>query len=256
MLVPLSEKPRLGQKRWAPRRHLADRSLNCGKRWRNRNRDRETSYGRFHYNYFRTLDPSTGRYLESDPIGLGGGLNSYGYVGGNPLTFYDPNGLRGLSYAERAFLQAYYGACLNLDSIDLKKRLFGKRAWSPSGGKIRLPKSYFVDGNQSNDVRLDDPTIASIFAHEAAHVYQRQNGVAVTRQAIGLQIGDFFGKDPYNYDRSISDPGKLLDVFEQGNVEQQGQIIQDYVRRDRLRLPTEPYGKVADKLKNCSECGE
>jgi RHS repeat-associated protein len=45
------------------------------------------------YNYFRDYNPATGRYVESDPIGLRGGMNTYGYVGGNPLELIDPEGL-------------------------------------------------------------------------------------------------------------------------------------------------------------------
>ena len=52
--------------------------------------DQET---RLHYNYFRFYDPDTGRYITSDPIGLAGGLNSFGYVDASPVNAIDPSGL-------------------------------------------------------------------------------------------------------------------------------------------------------------------
>ncbi|WP_408951543.1 BPSL0067 family protein [Lysobacter sp. Hz 25] len=46
------------------------------------------------YNYYRDYDPNTGRYLQSDPVGLVGGSSTYGYVKGAPLNTADPRGLQ------------------------------------------------------------------------------------------------------------------------------------------------------------------
>ena len=52
--------------------------------------DQETG---LNYNYFRDYDPSIGRYTQSDPVGLGGGLNLYAYANLNPANTTDPLGL-------------------------------------------------------------------------------------------------------------------------------------------------------------------
>lgn len=48
------------------------------------------------YNYYRDYSPDIGRYIESDPIGLTGGINTYAYVDNSPVVYGDPSGNEGL----------------------------------------------------------------------------------------------------------------------------------------------------------------
>ncbi len=56
-------------------------------------REFDSESGLFYYRA-RNYDPTTGRFLQQDPIGFSGGdANLYTYVGGNPVNFDDPSGL-------------------------------------------------------------------------------------------------------------------------------------------------------------------
>ena len=68
------------------------------------------------YNYFRDFDPAIGRYVESDPIGLLGGINTFAYALADPVNRLDPKGLQtppGLrtlgGMANQAYTNSFYG---------------------------------------------------------------------------------------------------------------------------------------------------
>ncbi len=68
----------------------ANNSIEIFSRFPGQYLDQETG---LYYNYFRDYDPSIGRYIESDPIGLEGGVNTYAYAHQNPVKNSDFFGL-------------------------------------------------------------------------------------------------------------------------------------------------------------------
>ena len=84
--------------------------------------DKETDT---HYNINRDYNPITGRYIQSDPIGLDGGLSTFAYVNGNPVMFVDLEGLFGFSQVapEPVFVDRteIYRAIINRFFKDLPK---------------------------------------------------------------------------------------------------------------------------------------
>jgi RHS repeat-associated protein len=104
------------------------------------------------YNYFRDYDPSTGKYLQTDPIGLEGGENTYTYVEGRPTLDIDPTGeiapivamytrCVGVCMLQRCALDAITGDCTpcidNLSGCMLGcVNLFGPRGAGPKRPKF------------------------------------------------------------------------------------------------------------------------
>ena len=140
---------------------------------------------------------------------------------------------RALLAQEQAFVLEHFGGALQ--RLQPKLRLYVRRigdrqrALSLNGGRIFLPRSFFEHSDPRQSLRLSHPVVAGIFAHELLHQWQRLQGRAVTREALGLQLQAIcLRRNPYHYPRAATSEA-MLACFLRGTVEQQGQMWEDYV---------------------------
>jgi RHS repeat-associated protein len=95
------------------------------------------------YNYYRDYDPSLGRYVQSDPMGLLAGVNTFAYVDENPVSEEDPLGLCAPACPNRFFGDSLAQAYLNT---------YGPNAWSEIRADRDSTQPVAV-GTQSEAVR-------------------------------------------------------------------------------------------------------
>ena len=100
-----------------------------------------------HYNYFRDYDPSIGRYIQSDPIGLSDGVNTYAYTHNNPVNKYDPNGQSALHVGRLSY---GIGRVTVTPAINFGVRLV------TSGRAVSLGDLIYEAAN--GDPRIDSPS--------------------------------------------------------------------------------------------------
>jgi RHS repeat-associated protein len=119
-----------------------------------------------HYNYFRDYDPAIGRYAESDPIGLLGGMNTYAYANSNPVRVADPLGLFSLTAEVSYEYRDIFGGRTRAPWISLSCRCEQKCGqWKLTGcsGKLNI---HVLLAN------TDDPERAKWLLHsENQHVW-------------------------------------------------------------------------------------
>ncbi|MGO1073167.1 RHS repeat-associated core domain-containing protein [Lysobacter sp. CA199] len=97
------------------------------------------------YNYFRDYDPVSGRYIQSDPIGLAGGVSTYGYVGGSPGDTVDALGLVCPTDLKKA------GKCFDSSNYDPTKHGTTTVVGTPATDSIFLANGKTLDKSEKEE---------------------------------------------------------------------------------------------------------
>lgn len=182
--------------------------------------DRETNN---HYNYYRDYDPQTGRYVQSDPIGLRGGLNTFGYVEGNPQSKADPTGLD-------AIFVNYVGYQVAItNNISIPAGHAGVIAVNPSDGSTAY-YDFGRYGGKYGDIR-GPFDVGKIIFDKAG------NPTPESIEQVARNASNAFGKGNWPYYEYTRKPYK--DVVDYANK-----------RRQQAQDGSRPYNFIFDNCKN------
>jgi RHS repeat-associated protein len=98
------------------------------------------------YNVARYYNPQSGRYITSDLIGLGGGLNTYSYIGQNPLGGIDPLGLLtgSIGYCGSSIL-GFGGVVCGGYYVSYSNGILNYGPFVSGGGGVGVNASFGVD---------------------------------------------------------------------------------------------------------------
>ena len=139
--------------------------------------DKETNLA---YNYFRDYDPAMGRYVQSDPIGLAGGINTYAYVASNPLLVSDSSGLNPMAAARVGYAVGQaFNAALN----------------------------YTL-------VATTGLTLGGLLYEAINESYSTESSTSAQRQSEYQRMKDFCDKPPQPSGNECSDLSKQIDHYE------------------------------------------
>lgn len=168
----------------------------------------------FIYNYHRIYDPSSGRYIQSDPLGLIGGPSGYLYAGGNALSRVDPLGLTDLNLFPR-----------------------GSAQYS-SAQKFISPPGTYVVGAHGNPINIEDQNGTPLYPQGLAALIQQDPAyhpgetvlllscnTGVTPPASWHQTGSFAKQLATALQANVQAPDHFGWLSSSGTFESRGALI-------------------------------